>query len=181
MSRKAYSLLELMTVTLLSLLLVVVSMPLFNKSLQETHFLVFASELLGHLNMARQYALISGEPVQIEFHEQGAIRYTCSIPDGNGGRRLLAEASLGSGYHRTIRLRLPPFPLSHPSSGRPLEKAIGSTHGNKIIFAARGASSATLLFSDGVTRNLCVVVASRTGRFRVYYTEAGWSRWESFF
>jgi len=177
---RAYSLFELMVVLTVSLFLMSVTCPLFSRQLEESRFRAFCAELSGHLTLARHVAQVTETPVRMALSPDRETRYRC-LQDTNGKTRTLSVSSWQAGYNRKIGNHLPASPLPHPTGSGKLVRALSSTHAPDLVFGGRGASSATVVFSDGDERTVCVVVSGQTGRFRIFRWQPDTAMWKALY
>ncbi|MDJ0841822.1 MAG: prepilin-type N-terminal cleavage/methylation domain-containing protein [Acidobacteriota bacterium] len=178
---KAFSLVELLIVLIISCLLMVVGWPLFGNYIDETRFQAFSAELTGHLFLVRHLAQTTETSVQIDFDANKEYRYQCVQVDGPV-RRVVSQAEPRGGYDDLIGTHLiSGFGLAHPTQKKDITKALSSTHAPRFIFAPKGSSSGTLVFTDGRQRAVCVVVSGSTGRFSIFRQQKGEPEWRNIF
>ena len=168
---KAMTLVELTITLTIAIAFTAIAVPIFSESRRDAQMAAFASEICGELTTARLYAQMSGRSVSVNFDSQGPFLFQTRC----GEILLSSRKKQPPRADHYPRLQLPPQPITHPTSGQVLEAAFRSTHGNRIVFGARGSSSATLTFSMDDRRVLCIVVSGSTGRFRAYLlAEQNW-------
>jgi len=161
-----FSLIELVVVLALNAILFGLALPVLERPLKDAAFDRFEFELTGTLIEARRYAQLSGRAVWFLPCENGGYRLVLDQRDGD----LLTE----SGVAGTIQCRLPDQGLRHPTSGGALSSSFSSSHSDGFVFRAKGSSSGTIVYSDGHSRAVCMILSGQTGRFRVF----SWNRWE---
>jgi len=177
---KAYTLLEMAVVVAIIALLLAMASPLFSRQIAESRFQAAAAEFAGHLILARSYAQLSEEPVKLDFDPTGIFRYRVLAMQGEDWRQLAGAVAAPTRKHG-IAIRLPAMPLPHPTTKRTLTRALTSNHGEEVFFSAAGSSAATLVLSDGGEHALCAVIASSSGRFRIYSWSARKQAWDSYY
>lgn len=160
---RGFSLPELAMVITISLSITTIGLPLFSKSRNDARFLAFANELTAQLTLARQYAQVTGQAVNVEFPQHGTLLYRSSA-----GSDVLASSARLNKQKMQPQLILPERDLPHPTSGRTLTRAFRSSNGRTLVFGSRGSSNATLVFSMGDNRVLSIVIAGQTGRHRAF-------------
>ena len=180
MARHAHTLIELLFILAMIIFLMALSAPLFSTPLRKARFLGFTSELTGTLIMARKYAQASGLPVHLDLTEEKPYRFRTHVVEGPETRVLWENQWIGD-PHKRIRLQLPDKALLHPTNDSPLIRPLSSTHAPKVIFAGRGASAATMVFSDGRHHAVCVVVNPRNGSFKVFIWHREQVEWFRFY
>ena len=175
-----HTLIELLTALTIGILLLATALPRFSSSSDEASFQAFASELTGHLVMARRQAQIHQISVALDFSGADEWNYACFFQN-QGEWELQGLSPHRDGYRGKILNQLPPFAISHPTQNKTLDAALKSTHKPRVIFAPEGSSNATLVFSDGGDRVVCAVISGQTGRFRVFIKTPRYSDWKIFF
>ncbi len=172
MGKRGWTLLELMVVVMVVVGSAAVAAPLMGTYLAQLRWRAFRAEIVGHLMLAREVA------ARLEASMHFAVS-----PEPNGYQityELAGETRALVGFTpfpKNVELGLPVFNLPHPSRAGVIERAMSSTHAPSVIFASKGSSSATLVFSDDESHVLCVVLASQHGRLRFYEWRSG--HWEA--
>lgn len=175
--KSAHTLLELLVTLTLSTILAAVSWPLFGERLRDARFQAFAGQLTEHLILVRAVAQQQETTTALDLTPDHRTLYRCLVDDETGERVFKERGFAGlEGVAAAV-----PHALPHPTSSRQITTGLSSTHAPHIRFSPIGASSATVVFSDGPKRVLCAVISSRTGRFRVYRWNAHTYDWEVFF
>lgn len=180
MAHVGFSLVELLVVVAVAGLLTAWALPTFDRPIRDSQFHAFAAELTANVILARAYAQMSGQSVELDFTETAQYRYRCSA-HGVAQRQLLCAHAWEPGYPSRVRNQLPASPLPHPAGQGMLDRAMSSTHAPKVIFAPGGSSNATLVFSDGAERSVCVIVSGQSGRFRVFLWDEMTHAWLDYY
>jgi len=161
---QGFSILELTTTLAISIILCLMSMPHMDGFKKDAAFRNFASELAGHLTAARRTAQLTERSAAIDFEEQTYCLYATWLWEADQWRLFSMKAR----EQDKIRMELPPEPLKHPTTQRPINRALSLTHGSRLIFGPRGSGSGTVVFTDQDERSLCLVVSGQSGRIRIY-------------
>ncbi len=175
--RPGHTLIEVLTTLTISLILFVLVLPNQGRSRRQNQFKSFLAVLAADLARARSHAQLTESSVRFEFIETEDGRYAYYAEEDQGDR-LLGRGAWADGK-RLIRNRLL-GPLNHPTTGKPLQQALSSTHAPALLFGPKGSSSGTVVFSDEQGRTLCVVLSSASGRFRIYHRSEERPLWEAF-
>lgn len=165
---RGFSLSELVITLVIGLAWATLAMPLFTENRKNAQFTAFASEITASFTAAKQYAQLSGHSVTVDFDAASDLLFKMT---SHG--RLIASRQRSTAPKHQPTMTLPSRVLSHPTTGRRMTIPLSSTHGTRIIFGQRGSSSATLVFSQGDARVLCIVIAGQTGRMRAFVHRDG--------
>jgi len=178
--KRAFTLIEMMVVLSISLFLSAIVFPTYSRQLERARFEVFASELTGHLLLARRRAVLAGESVHMDFSESDSWRFRSLVEDSEGQWREISRSTATAG-NDDFKSRLPDFPLPHPTQPRNIQQALSSLHAPEVIFTPKGSSSATLVFCDNRNQVICAVISGQTGRFRIFTWDESSGDWKVYF
>lgn len=171
MGKRGWTLIEMMVVVMVVAATTAVAAPLMGTYLAQLRWRAFRTEMIAHLMLAREVAgrLEASMSFTVSPESEG---YQITFEAEHETRALVAFTP----FPKNIELGLPAFSVPHPSRAGVIERALSSTHAPRVIFASKGSSSATLVFSDRQEHVLCVVLASQYGRLRFY--EWRYGHWE---
>lgn len=175
--RRAFSLLECLTVISLSMILLTLCLPSLNAVRRNAVMAGFADQLTGYFVLAQQRARQTGRPTWLDFQDQAPFLMTCYSESAAGEIIVLAKLRAPHASLLHIDRQLPQMELPHPTRSRILTKTLTSSHKGRYIFTMRGSSSGTLVFSDGQERAVCVVLSGMSGRFQVFLWQDQQKKW----